>query len=103
MHMKKPVSSSFSSCFIPFYSARSAVGQRTGALPAQNTADHVQRQTGSGRIRTNYLPPAKSAVAWAPPPGDPAGEFIHVRFAQPMAIRQVAIGDPTSGAVSKVT
>lgn len=53
----------------------------------------------------NKLPATgESAVAWAPStPDNPAGEFIHVGFAQPMRIRQVAIGENNSpGSISQV-
>ncbi len=46
----------------------------------------------------------QSEVAWAPAtPDNPNGEFIHVRFATPMRVQQIAIGESNGpGAVKEI-
>lgn len=53
----------------------------------------------------NKLPATgESVVAWAPAtPENPNGEFIHVRFATPMHVKQIAIGENNGpGAVKEI-
>ena len=53
----------------------------------------------------NKLPATgESVVAWAPStPENPNGEFIHVRFATPMHVKQIAIGENNGpGAVKEI-
>lgn len=53
----------------------------------------------------NKLPATgESVVAWSPStPDNPNGEFIHVKFAQPMHVKQIAIGENNGpGAVKEI-
>lgn len=105
MHMKKPVSLLF---FVLFYSILFSQEVQWASELVRFSTEYSRTMYSAKQVlgAPDKLPATgESAVAWAPStPENPAGEFIHVRFAQPMAIRQVAIGESNiSGAVSKVT
>lgn len=87
----------------------------------QSSAQNIQWATEVVRFSTEYtrkqfaakqvlgkpdkLPAfGESAVAWAPStPDNPAGEFIHVRFANPQQVKQIAIGESNCpGSVKEV-
>ncbi|MBK8344531.1 MAG: OmpA family protein [Bacteroidetes bacterium] len=71
------------------------------------STEYTRKQFAARQVlgKPDKLPAfGESAVAWAPStPDNPAGEFIHVRFAQPQQIQQVGIGESNCpGSVKEV-
>ncbi|HNV99103.1 MAG TPA: hypothetical protein PKL06_07035, partial [Chitinophagales bacterium] len=84
------------------------------AQQVQWASEVVRFSTEYGRLQfsakqalgaPDKLPAAgESAVAWAPStPDNPNGEFIHVKFAQPQQVQQIAVGESNGpGAVKEI-
>jgi outer membrane protein OmpA-like peptidoglycan-associated protein len=61
------------------------------------STEYTRKQFAAKQVlgKPDKLPAfGESAVAWAPStPDNPAGEFIHVRFANPQKVQQIGIGE----------